>query len=117
MTIRIYPSRLPGEPLETHCHAAMTLHEWMTANVSGYSINREQPVTVEINGRRHFPEKWNIDILRPSDDVRIYPVPRGAVALAWVAVAMAVASAAYAIFSARGMDSSYQSVVLALHWI
>lgn len=110
MTIRIYPSRLPGEPLETHCHDAMTLHEWMTANVSGYSINREQPVAVEINGRRLFPEKWNIDILRPSDDVRIYPVPHGAVALAWVAVAMAVASAAYAIFSARGMDSSYQSV-------
>ena len=33
MTIRIYPSRLPGEPLETHQHARTALHEWMKTNV------------------------------------------------------------------------------------
>lgn len=110
MTIRIYPSRLPGEPLETHCHAAISLHEWMTTNVNGYSIDREQPVAVEVNGRRFFPGSWATEILNPSDDVRIYPVPRGAAVIAWVAVAVAVASAAYAIFTARGIDSTYQSV-------
>jgi hypothetical protein len=29
MTIKFYPSRLPGEPLETHEHGVLTLHEWM----------------------------------------------------------------------------------------
>ncbi|VFZ12447.1 kinase [Klebsiella quasipneumoniae] len=33
MTIKFYPSRLPGEPLETHEHAVLTLHEWMCRNV------------------------------------------------------------------------------------
>lgn len=27
MTIKFYPSRLPGEPLETHEHGAITLHD------------------------------------------------------------------------------------------
>lgn len=41
MTIRIYPSRLPGEPLETHEHGNITLHQWMVRNVPGYMWRRE----------------------------------------------------------------------------
>ncbi len=33
MTIKFYPSRLPGEPIETHEHGVLTLHEWMSRNV------------------------------------------------------------------------------------
>ena len=40
MTIKFFPSRLPGEPLETHEHGAMTLHEWMARNVPSYSLDR-----------------------------------------------------------------------------
>ena len=36
MTIRIYPSRLPGEPLETHEHGAITIHQWLIKKVEGY---------------------------------------------------------------------------------
>ena len=51
MTIKFYPSRLPGEPLETHEHGVLTLHEWMSRNVPSYSQDKTHPVVIELNGR------------------------------------------------------------------
>ena len=110
MTIKIYPSRLPGEPLEVHQHSEITIHQWFTQNVDGYRLEDDQPVAAEINGILVSPSDWPVTIIDINDDVRIYPVPRGVVALAWIAVAVAVASAAYAIFATQGLDASYQSV-------
>ena len=100
MTIRIYPSRLPGEPLETHEHGFITLYGWMVKNVPGYSADRTQPVTVEIDGRPVAPSEWPLCQLRPDSDVRFFPVPYGTgLEIAyWVAVAVSVASTAYALF-------------------
>ena len=47
MTIKFYPSRLPGEPLETHEHGVLTLHEWMSRNVPSYSQDKTHPVVIE----------------------------------------------------------------------
>ncbi len=102
MTIKFYPSRLPGEPLETHEHGAMTLHEWMTRNVPSYSQDRKHPVAVELDGRAVPPAEWPLCLLRPNSDVRIYPIPYGTgleIAV-WVSVAVSIASTAYALFFA-----------------
>lgn len=98
--IRIYPSRLPGEPLETHEHRAMTLHAWMVENVESYSERERHPVSVELGGVNIPPEQWPLCYIRPESDVRIYPVPYGTglEIAAWAAVAVAVASAAYTLF-------------------
>ncbi|EOY5010628.1 hypothetical protein ACP5F4_005949, partial [Klebsiella oxytoca] len=64
MTIKFYPSRLPGEPLETHEHGAMTLHEWMVRNVPSYSQDRKHPVAVELDGRAVPPAEWPLCLLR-----------------------------------------------------
>ena len=50
MTIRIYPSRLPGEPLETHQHETMTLSAWFARNVKDWRPDQQHPVAVEIDG-------------------------------------------------------------------
>ena len=102
MTIKFYPSRLPGEPLETHEHGAMTLHEWMARNVPSYSQDRKHPVAVELDGRAVPPAEWPLCLLRPDSDVRIYPIPYGTgleIAV-WVSVAVSIASTAYALFFA-----------------
>ncbi|HHN4460612.1 TPA: host specificity factor TipJ family phage tail protein [Klebsiella michiganensis] len=102
MTIKFYPSRLPGEPLETHEHGAMTLHEWMCRNVPSYSQDRKHPVAVELDGRAVPPAEWPLCLLRPDSDVRIYPIPYGTgleIAV-WVSVAVSIASTAYALFFA-----------------
>ena len=106
MTIRIYPSRLPGEPLETHEHGNITLHQWMVRNVPGYSQDRSHPVAVELNGRTLPPDEWPLCQLSPDSDVRIYPVPYGTgleIAV-WVSVAISAASAAYSLFFGPKVD-------------
>lgn len=100
MTIRVYPSRIPGEPLETHEHSAVSLHDWMAANVPGYSNDRVHPVSVDVDGATVPPEEWPLCYLRSDSDVRIYPTPYGTglEIAAWVAIGISVASAAYSIF-------------------
>lgn len=103
MTIRIYPSRLPGEPLETHEHAAITIHQWLSENVSGYKSDMAHPITIDVDGNNVISSAWFDFLIKPDCDVRIYPVPYGVVALAWIAVAVSVASVAYALFFAPGV--------------
>ncbi len=107
MTIRIYPSRLPGEPLETHEHGDVSLSGWLTENVEGWTLEREHPISVEVNNKPVPPDQWGGLILHPETDVKIYPVPYGTglEIAAWAAVAVAVASAAYSIFMMSNMQT------------
>lgn len=105
MTIRIYPSRLSGEPLETHEHDETTVHKWLSDTVDGYAEDMRHPIAVELNGINIPSTEWVACCIEPSDDVCIYPIPYAAAYVAWAAVAIAVASAAYAIFMTSNMDS------------
>lgn len=107
MTIRIYPSRLPGEPLETHYHDALSLADWFTQNVEGWAQDQQHPVAVEIDGVPVPPAEWPLCAIRPDSDVRMYPVPygTGAEIALWVAVSVAVASAAYSIYMMSTMQT------------
>lgn len=107
MTIRIYPSRLPGEPLETHQHETMTLSAWFARNVKGWAPDQQHPVAVEIDDVPVPPEEWALCAIRPDSDVRMYPVPygTGAEIALWVAVSVAVASAAYSIYMMSTMQT------------
>jgi len=57
VTINVYPSTLPGEPIERHAHEG-TLHDWMTASVPGYTPGPVQPVWVDVDGVAVPPEDW-----------------------------------------------------------
>lgn len=107
MTIRIYPSRLPGEPLETHHHETMTLSAWFSRNVEGWTLDQQHPVAVEIDDVPVPPEEWALCAIRPDSDVRMYPVPygTGAEIALWVAVSVAVASAAYSLYMMTTMQT------------
>lgn len=102
MTIKLYPSRLPGEPLETHQHGVMTIHQWMTGNVENYRADMNHPIAIEVDGVNIPPSAWFDFAIKPDSDVKIFPIPYTAVALAWIAVAVSVASVAYALFFAPG---------------
>ncbi|MEB2702256.1 host specificity factor TipJ family phage tail protein [Citrobacter koseri] len=103
MTIRIYPSRLPGEPLEKHEHRVTTIHNWMKLNVEGYKPGIKHPITIEVDGEYIPSAAWFDYAIKPESDVRIYPVPYTTVVVAWVAIAVSVASVAYALFFAPGV--------------
>ena len=106
MTIRIYPSRLPGEPLETHHHETLTLSAWFAQNVEGWQQDQQHPVAVEIDGVPVPPDQWPLCVIKRETDVRMYPVPygTGAEIAIWVAVSIAVASAAYSIYMMSTMS-------------
>lgn len=104
MTIRIYPSRLPGEPLEKHEHGSLTLHEWMTKNVASYAPDKTHPVCIEVDGEAVPPSEWSNCQLRPDSDVKMYPIPY-ATGFAIAALVIAVAAAAYSIYMLNNMDT------------
>ena len=104
MTINIYPSRLPGGPLESHQHARITLHEWMQRNVENYDPGLPQPISVEIDGVPVASEEWPRCELLPDTDVKIYPVPY-ATGFAIAALVVAVAAAAYSIYMMNNLDT------------
>ena len=110
--IRIYPSRLPGEPLETHQHGTTTLGAWLTANVDGYSADLEQPISIDVDGLPVHPHQWYCHAINAESDVRVYPVPFGAgaaAAAAWVAVAIAAVALVYALTLDTDTGSGQQS--------
>ena len=108
MTIRIYPSRLPGEPLETHQHKAMTIHRWFLLNVKGYDADKTQPVCVEVDGMAVASGEWGQWEIGPESDVRIYPIPY-AVGFAIASLVIAVAAAAYSIYMMNNLDTASSS--------
>lgn len=107
MTIRIYPSRLPGEPLETHEHGEISLANWFSQNVEGWVLDRQHPIAVEVNGVPFAHHEWPDLLISENDNICIYPVPYGTglEIVAWVAVGVAVASAAYSIFMMSNMQT------------
>ncbi|WP_312320156.1 host specificity factor TipJ family phage tail protein [Atlantibacter hermannii] len=107
MTIRIYPSRLPGEPLETHHHETLTISAWLAQNVKEWTPEQQHPIAVEIDGVPVPPADWSLCTIHPDSDVRMYPVPygTGAEIALWVAVSVAVASAAYSIYMMSTMQT------------
>ncbi|MDZ6016494.1 phage tail protein, partial [Klebsiella pneumoniae] len=107
MTIRFYPSRLPGEPLETHEHGVTSIRSWLVANVENYTDRDVPPLTVEVEGQSIPPGEWATFVIHPDSDVRLYPVPFGleAATIAWIGVGIAVASAAYSLFMMSNIDA------------
>ncbi|MBT0725165.1 kinase [Rosenbergiella sp. S61] len=107
MTIRIYPSRLPGEPIETHQHSNCTIDKWLTQNVTGFSERDEHPIVIEVNGHPVQSDNWPEFEITHDDNVCVYPKPYGTglEIAAWVAVGVAIASAAYSIYMMSQMNT------------
>lgn len=99
--IKIFPSKLEGEPLEQHpIDSATTLHDWMTGNVKGYEWSDAPPISAHLNGNLLTPDEWKTAHFGRDDVLCIYPEPKlagtflgisyGAWALAAAAVVLAI---------------------------
>jgi len=74
MTIRVYPSLLPGEPLETHEWTG-TFAAWLAACGIDHAGRGVQPVAVTVNGAELLAADWTTTPLCADDavDVRVIP--------------------------------------------
>lgn len=91
MQIKVYPSLLPGAPLETHQHAG-TLGEWLRANVKGYAEGDQQPIAALVDGLMVPPAEW-ADLR--ADVVELRVLPQGGEAAIIAAVVAVVVGAAF----------------------
>ncbi|MDD2013198.1 phage tail protein, partial [Pseudomonas putida] len=90
--IRLYPSGLEGEPIETHViDTPILLADWLKQQAPDFSLDREHPICIKVGGALLPVEAWADFVVRPDTDVRIYPEPRASalVVAAWAAVAVA----------------------------
>lgn len=77
MPIEIYPSLLPGRPIETHAVSGMTLGAWLQSKGISYEGLLSQPITVTINGAALPVDAWDATEIGPSDIVQIRVLPHG----------------------------------------
>ena len=100
MTIKVFPSRISVEPLETHQHSQMTIHEWMRQNVSEYRQDMPQRVFFVVNGQQISAERWDKFHILPDDDIAVYPIPGEALsAAAIIAIVSAVVAVGAVVYS------------------
>ncbi|HFI6980357.1 TPA: phage tail protein, partial [Escherichia coli] len=73
-----------------------------------WAPDQQHPVAVEIEGFPVPASEWSLCIIKRETDVRMYPVPygTGAEIAIWVAVSVAVASAAYSIYMMSTMSQA-----------
>ncbi|HSH47602.1 MAG TPA: hypothetical protein VK991_03320, partial [Halomonas sp.] len=90
----VYPSTLPGEPLERYAVEGMTLDHWLRTNVDGYAPGDKQPISATVNGVVVEPAQWADTYITADTVVELRPQPQGVETLIIAAVAAAVAVAA-----------------------
>ncbi|MGL4517073.1 MAG: host specificity factor TipJ family phage tail protein [Shewanella sp.] len=100
--IRIYPSKLEGEQLENHSITSeTTINKWLADNVQGYEWRESPPISVHVNGVVVDPAGWHDARIVPTDDVDIYPEPKGVFAGAALLAAVFAGVAVVAMNIAR----------------
>lgn len=89
-TIEIYPSVLPGEPIEVHEANGGTFADWLAVNCPSFKGGDNQPVSVFVNGIMVAPSHWSDLVLEGSTRLEVRPNPRDPVTIALVLVATVV---------------------------
>lgn len=78
MTIEVFPSLMPGEPIERHEWAG-TFAGWLESKGIDYRTQEQQPISVCVNGVELPVERWAEIELTEGDSVEVRPLPHGGV--------------------------------------
>lgn len=97
MTVNVYPSTLPGEPIERHHISGVSLHDWLAENAPGCleGNGEARPISASIDGQVIPPSEWPALMLSHGVDVDLRIQPQGLDPItigAVIAGALAVAS-------------------------
>lgn len=91
--IEVYPSNLPGEPIERHPVDGGTLHDWLQAHCPSYQAGLLQPISASVAGVVVPPEQWG-ELRLQGQIVELRPSPQDPVTAAlWIVGGLLVAVA------------------------
>lgn len=79
MTIKVYPSLLPGEPIETHEVCGVTFGDWLESEGINYRAREAQPIVVAKNGKPIPVGDWARLEIGPEDVVEVRITPAGGI--------------------------------------
>ena len=71
MTIKVYPSHVPGEPIETHEFAGGTFVDWLRSKEIDHTSKDVQPITVTVGDRVLTQTEWSTVLLSQNDIVHV----------------------------------------------
>ena len=102
--IRVYPSILPGEPIETHRVDGGTLADWLADNVPDFDLSADShPIVVKQDGRTVPPSAWS-NLSLTGADIDIYIAPQsGAVDAIGSAISSVVSAVGSVVNAAVGL--------------
>ncbi|WP_419204181.1 host specificity factor TipJ family phage tail protein [Bordetella trematum] len=109
MTIKVYPSLLPGLPIEEHAAEGVTLGEWLSSKGIDSLAHEIQPVEVWRNGQRLAAEDWGSVVIRQADDVQIRLIPNGGVFKALGSIIGKVFNLAFGWLMPKSRSQSHRS--------
>lgn len=91
-TINVYPSKLPGEPIERHVVTKrQSVRAWLVGNVDGFRDTDSPPISVHVNGELVPHTRWAEVEFGVGDTVGIYPEPKGLEVIAFATFAAVAA--------------------------
>ncbi len=93
MTIRVYPSRLEGEPLETHkITQRQSIEQWLIEATNGaYSADAtDSHPTIVLNDQKVEQSEWALTFICATDELDIYIEPRASAVIAVISVVIAL---------------------------
>ena len=80
--IKIYPSRLEGEPIEIHpISESVLLTTWLSSKAEGFSLDKPQPICIDVAGEPLDLGLWSDFVVLPETDLCIYPEARAGAAV------------------------------------
>lgn len=91
-TINVYPSKLPGEPIERHAVTKrQSVRAWLVDTVDGFRDTDSPPISVHVNGALVPHTQWAEVEFGAGDTVDIYPEPKGLEVIAFATFAAVAA--------------------------
>ncbi|GHC19545.1 host specificity factor TipJ family phage tail protein [Aidingimonas halophila] len=103
--ILVYPSNLPGEPMERHESSGVTVEQWLYAHVEGYEPRDVPPISIAVDGHVVPPCAWSATRIDRDSCVEIRPQPKGGPELLIAAVVAGVAAVAATLLLKPSMPS------------
>jgi hypothetical protein len=77
MTISVYDTIMPAEPVEVYDDHGLTVEDWIRAKTPSYRRGEVQPLSCSINGAIVKPLDWHDAWISEKDNVEFRVVPRG----------------------------------------
>ena len=113
MTIEVYPSTLPGAPIERHEWAG-TLGAWLVAHCAGYEPgDAEQPITATVAGALVPPAQWHA-LACEGATLELRPTPREPITFLYVLAGLAAGAVLMSVLAPRPMHSSMSTASVLL---